>query len=242
MKKILLILFTLSIINCENSYEKKTNLIDLVPTNPLLLIKYESLKDYKSETFYKNFKSVLGFNHDSISNNFIELIYQSTPNIQEASKLIIGSLQNGKKIMFCGNGGSAADAQHLSAELVGRYMKNRKPLASIALTTDTSVITAISNDFSFDKIFSRQVESIGNEGDILYAISTSGKSENVIAALKIAKLLKIKTIGITGSEGAGFNDLCDITITVPASRPDRIQEMHIAIGHIICEILESELC
>ena len=144
--------------------------------------------------------------------------------------------------MFCGNGGSAADAQHLSAELVGRYMKNRKPLASIALSTDTSVITAISNDLSFDEIFSRQVESIGNEGDVLYAISTSSKSENVISALKIAKSLKIKTIGITGSNGIGFKGLCDIVISVPALRPDRIQEMNIAVGHIICEILESELC
>ena len=179
---------------------------------------------------------------NEISNNFIKLIDQSSTNIQEASKLMIKSLQDGRKIMFCGNGGSAGDAQHLSAELVGRYMKNRKPLASIALTTDSSAITAISNDFSFDKIFSRQVESIGNEGDVLYAISTSGKSKNVITAIKAAKLLKINTIGITGSEGARFKNLCDITITVPASRPDRIQEMHIAIGHIICEILELELC
>jgi D-sedoheptulose 7-phosphate isomerase len=180
---------------------------------------------------------------DEISNNFINLSGQSTLNIQDASNLMIQSLQRGGKIMFCGNGGSAADAQHLSAELVGRYMKkNRKPLASIALTTDTSAITAISNDFSYDKIFSRQVESIGNEGDVLYAISTSGQSENVITALKTAKLLKIKTIGITGNDGASFNEFCDIIITVPASRSDRIQEMHIAIGHIICEILESELC
>ena len=186
----------------------------------------------------KKIKESLG----EISNNFINLVSQSTLDIQEASNLMIQCLQSGRKIMFCGNGGSAADAQHLSAELVGRYMKNRKPLASIALTTDTSAITAISNDFSFDKIFSRQLESIGNEGDLLYAISTSGKRENIITALKTAKLLKIKTIGITGSEGAGFKELCDITITVPASRPDRIQEMHIAIGHIICEILESELC
>jgi D-sedoheptulose 7-phosphate isomerase len=177
-----------------------------------------------------------------ISNNFINLVGQSTLDIQEASKLMIQSLKSGRKILFCGNGGSAADAQHLSAELVGRYMKNRKPLASIALTTDTSVITAISNDFSYSEIFSRQVESIGNEGDILYAISTSSKSDNIIAALKVAKLLKIKTIGITGSDTSGFNEYCDVTISVPASRPDRIQEMHIAIGHIICEILESELC
>ena len=179
---------------------------------------------------------------DEISNNFLTLGDESVSQIEEASKLIIKSLQGGGKIMFCGNGGSAADAQHLSAELVGRYMRNRKPLASLALTTDTSTITAISNDFSFDDIFSRQLEAIGNEGDILYAISTSSKSKNVIAALNTAKNLKIKTIGVTGSDDSGFKDLCDIIISAPASRPDRIQEMHIAIGHIICEILESELC
>jgi D-sedoheptulose 7-phosphate isomerase len=179
---------------------------------------------------------------DEISNNFINLVAQSTSDIHDASKLMIKSLQAGQKIMFCGNGGSAADAQHLSAELVGRYMRNRSPIASIALTTDTSVITAISNDFSYNEIFSRQVESIGNKGDVLYAISTSSKSENVIAALKVAKLLEIKTIGITGSDASSFNGHCDVIISVPASRPDRIQEMHIAIGHIICEILESELC
>ena len=124
---------------------------------------------------------------NEISDNFNKLAKKSVPQIEEASKLIIKSLKNGGKIMFCGNGGSAADAQHLSAELVGRYMKNRRPLASIALTTDTSIITAVSNDFSFDDIFSRQVESIGNDGDVLYAISTSGKSQNVINAIKAAK-------------------------------------------------------
>ena len=179
---------------------------------------------------------------NEISNNFIVLADKNIPQINEASDLIIKSLSSGGKIMFCGNGGSAADSQHLSAELVGRYMINRKPLASVALSTDTSVITAISNDFSFDEIFSRQIESIGNEGDILYAISTSSKSKNVIAALKMAKSLNVKTIGVTGSDSSGFRDLCDVTISVPASRPDRIQEMHIAIGQIICEILESELC
>ena len=179
---------------------------------------------------------------DEISNNFIKLTDQSTTNIQEASKLIIKCLKDSKKIMFCGNGGSAADAQHLSTELVGRYMKNRKPLASIALTTDTSAITAISNDFSFDEIFSRQIKAIGNNGDVLYAISTSSKSKNIIAALQAAKNLNIRTIGVTGADHSGFKDLCDTIISVPASRPDRIQEMHIAIGHIICEILETELC
>ena len=177
-----------------------------------------------------------------ISNNFSNLAEESTPQIEEASKLIIKSLKSGKKIMFCGNGGSASDAQHLSAELVGRYMKNRKPLASVALTTDTSVITAIGNDFSFDDIFSRQVESIGNDGDVLYAISTSGKSKNIIKALKVANKLNIKTLGITGEDDSGFKKLCDVIIKVPASRADRIQEMHIAIGQILCEIIETELC
>ena len=177
-----------------------------------------------------------------ISGNFNNLAKKSVPQIEEASKLIIKCLQNGRKIMFCGNGGSAADAQHLSAELVGRYRKNRKPIASVALTTDTSVITAVSNDFSFDDIFSRQVESVGNDGDVLYAISTSSKSKNVINALKVAKKLNIKTLGLTGNDESGFKDLCDVIISVPATRPDRIQEMHIAIGQIICEILEKELC
>ena len=179
---------------------------------------------------------------NEISSNFSFLGEKSVSNIEEASKMIIDSLKNGGKIMFCGNGGSASDAQHLSAELVGRYMKNRKPLASVALTTDTSVITAISNDFSFDNIFSRQIESIGNKGDILYAISTSGKSQNIINALKAAKKLNIKTLGITGSCDSSFKKICDLVISVPALRPDRIQEMHIAVGHIICEILEEELC
>ena len=179
---------------------------------------------------------------NEISDNFNALSEQSVLNIEEASKLLIESLQNGGKIMFCGNGGSASDAQHLSAELIGRYRKKRKPIASVALTTDTSVITAVSNDFSFDEIFSRQVESIGNEGDVLYAISTSSKSRNVINALKIAKKLNIKTLGITGDDDSGFKELCDVIISVPASRSDRIQEMHIAIGQILCEILEIKLC
>tara|TARA_B100001057_G_scaffold491117_1_gene580706 strand:- start:1663 stop:2229 length:567 start_codon:yes stop_codon:yes gene_type:complete len=178
-----------------------------------------------------------------ISENFINLSAECSGNINLASKVIINSLENGGKIMFCGNGGSASDSQHLSAELVGRYRKDRKPLASISLTTDTSAITAISNDLSFSDIYSRQVEAIGKEDDILYAISTSGKSENVLNALRMAKHKKIKTIGLTGkNESKIFDELCDILISVPATRADRIQEMHIAVGQIICEILEDRLC
>ena len=160
--------------------------------------------------------------------------------IKEASELISDSIKDGGKIMFCGNGGSAADSQHLAAELIGRYKKNRKPIAGLALTTDTSTITAISNDFSFDDIFTRQIEALGRKGDILYAISTSGESKNIINAINVAQEMKIKTIGITGNKKSKMNDKCDVTINVPANSPDRIQEMHIAVGQIICEIVENE--
>ena len=177
-----------------------------------------------------------------ISLNFLKLSTDCNLEIKGASKLIINSLKRGGKVMFCGNGGSAADAQHLSAELVGRYLKNRKPLSSLSLTTDTSTITAISNDLSFDEVFSRQIESLGKKGDVLYAISTSGKSKNIIKALEKAKDIGVKTIGITGSNENSISNLCDLIIKVPATRSDRIQEMHIAVGHIICEIIENELC
>ncbi len=179
---------------------------------------------------------------NEISDNFINLANKSSDQIEEVFKIIINSLENEGKIMFCGNGGSAADSQHLSAELVGRYLKNRRPLPAIALTTDTSVITAISNDFSFDEIFSRQIESVGKKGDVLYAITTSGKSQNIITALKKAKNMGIKTVGITGKDCSHINSLCDAIVNVPSSRADRIQEMHIAIGQIICDMIEQELC
>jgi D-sedoheptulose 7-phosphate isomerase len=177
-----------------------------------------------------------------ISENFKKLSDNCSSDIKKASEVMIDALNCNHKIMFCGNGGSAADSQHLAAELVGRYRKDRRPLAAISLTTDTSIISAISNDFSFDQIFTRQIEALGKEGDILYAISTSGKSKNIISAIKLAKDLGITVIGITGDNANEMSGLCDITIQAPASRPDRIQEMHIAIGQIICEIIETSLC
>lgn len=175
-----------------------------------------------------------------IAENFNKLAENCDTKIKEASELILDSIKDGGKIMFCGNGGSAADSQHLAAELIGRYKKNRKPIAGLALTTDTSTITAISNDFSFDDIFTRQIEALGRKGDILYAISTSGESKNIMNAINVAQEMKIKTIGITGNKKSEMNDKCDVTINVPANSPDRIQEMHIAVGQIICEIIENE--
>ena len=177
-----------------------------------------------------------------ISNNFLKLSEVCEQDIVKASNIIIKALESNNKIMFCGNGGSAADSQHLSAELIGRYKKNRKPLSSLSLTTDTSALTAISNDFSFNEIFSRQVEALGNKGDILYAISTSGNSENILKALYQASEDGLITIGLTGENNSKIENMCDCIIKVPATSPDRIQEMHIAVGHLICEIIEDTLC
>tara|TARA_B100001093_G_scaffold120332_1_gene113036 strand:- start:2360 stop:2923 length:564 start_codon:yes stop_codon:yes gene_type:complete len=179
---------------------------------------------------------------EEISRNFSTLSDNCSEDINKAAELIILSLQNNGKIMFCGNGGSASDSQHLSSELVGKYQMKRKPISSIALTTDTSAITAISNDFSFNDIFSRQIEALGKEGDVLYATSTSGKSKNILNAIKKANELKIKTIGLTGINDSNMHSMCDIVIKAPSLRTDRIQEMHIAIGHVICELIEKRLC
>ena len=187
---------------------------------------------------YKNFMNISDTLIE-ISENFKTLASLRINEIDLASRIMIKCLSAKNKIMFCGNGGSAADSQHLAAELVGRYRINRDPLPAIALTTDTSSITAIANDFSFDDIFVRQIQSIGTENDVLYAISTSGNSQNIIQAIKAANKLNMKIIGLTGSDGGKMRDLCDVIIKVPAKRPDRIQEMHIAVGQILCEIIEN---
>ena len=174
-----------------------------------------------------------------ISQNFILLAQTQINNIEKCTNIILDSLEKDNKVMFCGNGGSAADSQHLAAELVGRYKMDREPIAAIALTTDTSTITAIANDYSFEYIFSRQIKAIGNKNDVLFAISTSGNSKNIINAIKQAKEQKIFSIGLTGENGGEMKNLCDAIIQVPAKSPDRIQEMHIAIGQIMCGLIEK---
>jgi len=158
--------------------------------------------------------------------------------VEVAAKLCLDCLKNGNKILLFGNGGSAADAQHIAAELVGRYKTERKGLAAIALTTDTSALTAISNDFGYDCVFDRQVESLANSGDVAIGISTGGSSANVASALKLAKDLDCKTIGFSGRGGGEMNELCDINIVVPSQDTARIQEMHIVIGHTICHLID----
>jgi D-sedoheptulose 7-phosphate isomerase len=158
--------------------------------------------------------------------------------VEVAAKLCLECLKNGNKILIFGNGGSAADAQHIAAELVGRYKTERKGLAAIALTTDTSALTAIGNDFGYDCVFDRQVEALANTGDVAIGISTGGSSANVASALKLAKDLDCKTIGFSGRGGGEMNELCDINIVVPAQDTARIQEMHIVIGHTICHLID----
>ena len=158
--------------------------------------------------------------------------------VEVAAKLCIDCLKNGNKILLFGNGGSAADAQHIAAELVGRYKTERKGLAAIALTTDTSALTTIGNDYGYDCVFDRQVEALANTGDVAIGISTGGSSANVASALKLAKDLDCKTIGFSGRGGGEMNELCDINIVVPAQDTARIQEMHIVIGHTICHLID----
>lgn len=160
-------------------------------------------------------------------------------NIKKASKLMIDALKRKNKILFCGNGGSAADSQHLTAELIGQFLKKkRKAIAALSLTTNTSTITSVANDTNYDLIFSRQIEGIGRKGDILFCISTSGKSKNIIKAMQKAKQLNLKVILLTGKKEIRNKNI-DLQINAPSLRVDRIQEMHIFIGHIICETIEK---
>ncbi len=161
--------------------------------------------------------------------------------IANSGEVICDALSSGKKVLLCGNGGSAADAQHIAAELVGRYESNRRSWPAIALTTDTSALTAISNDYGFDAVFERQVEGLAQTGDVLIAISTSGKSANVLRAVSKAKELGCTTIGLTGGEGEPLASSCDYSLVIPGTRTSRIQEVHILIGHLWCELVDLTL-
>lgn len=161
--------------------------------------------------------------------------------ILDVAETIQNSFENNCKLLLCGNGGSAADAQHLAAEFSGRYYMDRDPLHAEALHTDTSFMTAVANDYSYNDVYSRLIKGIGKKGDILIGLSTSGNSTNIVNALKEAKELGIKTIGFTGKNGGEINQHCDIIIKVPSTDTPRIQEAHLLIGHAICELVEKNL-
>ena len=173
--------------------------------------------------------------HNEVSSKISNL----SDSIQSIALLAIQTLQSEGKIVLFGNGGSAADAQHIAAELVGRYKMDRKGLPAIALTTDTSALTAIANDFGYENIFSRQLEALLNKNDLVIGISTSGNSKNVINALDYANKLGVKTIGLSGGDGGIMNEICSHNLVVPSFDTPRIQEMHIFIGHTICHLVDT---
>ena len=169
-----------------------------------------------------------------------ETIISLSHKIEQIAEKAVSVLKEEGTIFWCGNGGSASDSQHLAAELVGRFEKDRPPLKSIALNTDTSIMTAISNDYSYDLVFKRQLEVLGNKKDLLIAISTSGNSNNLIQAIKVAKSNGILTIGLLGNSGGKINNLVDFPLIVNSDVTARIQEMHILIGHLICDYVDKE--
>lgn len=184
---------------------------------------------------------------DIIKNEFnahieaANLLHDLTESVAKSAQLCISCLNNGGKIIIFGNGGSAADAQHIAAEIVGKYKVDRKGLAAIAITTDSSILTSIANDYGYANIFDRQIEALANKGDVVLGISTSGRSQNVISALKISKNIGCKIIGMSGGDGGEMNELCDTNIVVSVSDTPRIQEIHIVIGHTICELIDRSV-
>ncbi|MDR1763307.1 MAG: D-sedoheptulose 7-phosphate isomerase [Dysgonamonadaceae bacterium] len=162
-------------------------------------------------------------------------------NIAEAADIILNCFRNGGKVWFCGNGGSAADAQHLAAEFSGKFYIDREPLPAEALHCNTSFLTAVANDYSFDIVYARLIAGLGKEGDILVGLSTSGNSANILKAFEVCRTKGIKTVGFTGETGGKMRQISDILVNVPSTDTPRIQEMHITVGHIICEIVEASL-
>lgn len=162
-----------------------------------------------------------------------------TPQIMQIADVCTTAVKNGHKVIFCGNGGSAAQSQHLAAELVGRYKLNRPAMNALSLTVDTSNITAVGNDYGYDVVFSRQLEGIGKTGDVLIGLSTSGNSKNVVAAFEQAVKMGIKTVALVGQREGQMHQMADYTVAVPATTSAHIQEMHIAVGHLICDLIEQ---
>jgi D-sedoheptulose 7-phosphate isomerase len=184
---------------------------------------------------------------DKIKDLFLEsiqvkedLLHSSIGQIIDIATLMIESIKKGGKVILFGNGGSASDSQHIAAELVGRFRKERSALAAISLTTNTSILTSLANDYSYEIVFARQIEALGQKNDIAIGISTSGKAKNVAAGIKQAKKMGIKTIALTGGDGGELAKLADISLIVPSLVTARIQEAHITLGHIICELVEQE--
>jgi D-sedoheptulose 7-phosphate isomerase len=173
--------------------------------------------------------------------SLVRLERNATRAVAEAAEAVVASLESGGTIYFCGNGGSAADAQHLAAELSGRYLVDRPALAAVSLTTNSSALTAIGNDFGFERVFARQLEGLGVAGDVLVAISTSGRSPNVVAAIEVAHQQGLTVIGMTGLKGSDFAALCDLALITPSDSTPRVQEGHIAMGHVLCELVERAL-
>ena len=168
-----------------------------------------------------------------------QVLKSLVPVIDRVARLLIDALSAGHKILLFGNGGSAADSQHLAAELVGKLMVKRRALPAIALTTDTSNITALANDFGYETIFQRQIEALGSKGDVAIGISTSGRSPNILVAIQTARKKGLKTVALTGRDGGDLVGLADVSIIIPSESTQRIQEAHITIGHILCELIES---
>ncbi|TDQ08345.1 D-sedoheptulose 7-phosphate isomerase [Pedobacter metabolipauper] len=168
-----------------------------------------------------------------------KVIAALVPQIEQGCKILTDTLISGSKVLLAGNGGSAADAQHIAAELTGRFVKERKALPAIALTVDTSALTAISNDYGYDRVFERQIEALARPDDLFIAISTSGNSTNILNALRSARAVGCKTLGLSGRDGGAMNDLCDLNIVIPDTNTASIQEMHILIGHIFCKSVDQ---
>lgn len=193
---------------------------------------WNSREDHLSDIIQRGLREHLGL---------FQSLSALSPEIERAAGFISEAMRGGHKLLLCGNGGSAADSQHIAAEMTGRFSKDRRPLAAIALSTDSSALTCIANDFSFDEVFWRQVVALGSRGDCLLAISTSGNSRNVIRAAEAARAAEMHVIGLLGKGGGPLRELCDVPIIVPSQTTARIQEAHIFIGHTLCALVEEAL-